>query len=411
MSKGHIVAGLDIGTSFVKALIAQRQGAEWEVLAYAKIPSLGLRRGAVVNPEEAAKNIQALMAQVERGSGKRINSVFVNIGGSHLRVTPSDGLISVSRADHIISEEDRDRVLQATRAINIPLNEEILDVFPKEFIIDEQKGIKQPIGLTGVRLEAKVILLCYFQSYFINLTQAVLNAKLQIDDIVPSPIAAAEAVLTRQQKEIGAAVIDIGHATTSLAVFEEGDLIHLAIFPLGSANITNDIAIGLRTDVAVAEDIKKQHGSCMVASGKEAGPSKKKIEVSDGAHSLSFTKKQLVGIIEPRISEILGLMQKELKSIGRGELLPGGVVLTGGGAKLPKIKELAKQQLKLPCQIGVPKGILGLEEDPSLATVVGLVMGSSHFEDLTGEGVISLSAGFLKGWLPKFRRMFRVFIP
>ncbi len=415
MAKGHIVTGLDIGTSTIKVLVAERKAAEWEVLSYAQIPSFGLRRGAVVNPEETAKRLQMLLSGVERDSGKRISSVFVNIGGSHLHVTPSDGLISVSRADHIISEEDRDRVLQATRAINIPLNEEILDVFPKEFIIDEQKGIKQPVGLTGVRLEAKVILLCYFQSYFINLTQAVLGAKLQIDDIVPSPLAAAEAVLTREQKEIGAAVIDIGSATTSLAVFEEGDLIHLAIFPLGSANITNDIAIGLRTDVAIAEDIKKQHGSCMVkeavSSKASATQSRKKIEVFDAAHSLSFTKKQLVDIIEPRVVEILALMQKELKSIGRGELLPGGVVLTGGGAKLPKIKELAKQQLKLPCQIGVVKQIVGLEADPALATVAGLVMGSSYFDDGQAEGLLGLPAGFMKGWGLKFRRMFRVFIP
>lgn len=413
MAKGHVVAGLDIGTSSIKALVAQRQGAEWEVLACSKMPSLGLRRGVVVNPEETAKRLQALMAGLERDCGRRINSVFVNIGGSHLRVTPSDGLISVSRADHIISEEDRDRVLQATRAINIPLNEEILDVFPKEFIIDEQQGIKQPVGLTGVRLEAKVILLCYFQSYFINLTQAVLNAKLQIDDIVPSPIAAAEAVLTREQKEIGAAVIDIGFATTSLAVFEEGDLIHLAIFPLGSGNITNDIAIGLRTDVAIAEDIKKQHGVCMMAGAgsDKKETSKKKIEISDGPHELSFTKKELVGIIQPRVVEIFGLMQKELKSINRGEMLPGGVVFTGGGAKLPKIKDLAKQQLKLPCQIGVVKGMLGLEEDPALATVAGLVMGSSYFDELDEGGVLGLPAGFFKNWLPKFRRMFRVFIP
>lgn len=411
MARGHLVTGLDIGTSTIKILVAEKRASEWEVLACVKMPSFGLRRGAVVNPEETAKNLQLLLAGIQRDSGQKINSVLVNIGGSHLHITPSDGLISVSRADHIISEEDRDRVLQATRAINIPLNEEILDVFPKEFIVDEQRGIKQPIGLTGVRLEAKVILLCYFQSYFINLTQAVLGAKLQIDDIVPSPLAAAEAVLTREQKEIGAAVIDIGSATTSLAVFEEGDLIHLAIFPLGSANITNDIAIGLRTDVSLAEDIKKQHGSCMVASGKDAGPAKKKIEMADGAHSLSFTRKQLVDIIEPRVSEILGLMQKELKAIGRSELLPGGVVLTGGGAKLPKIKELAKQQLKLPCRIGVPMGILGLEEDPSFATVAGLVMSSAYFDEAGQESVLGLSFEKLKGWLPKFKRMFRVFIP
>src|SRR3989338_1147740 len=380
--RDHFVTGIDIGTSTIKALVAQKKGRDWEMVCCAQRPSFGLRRGAVTNIEETAKNIQLLISGIERDNNIRINSAFVNIGGSHLYVTPSDGIISVSRADQRISEEDVERVLQATRAINIPSNEEVLDVFPREFIIDDQKGIKQPIGLTGVRLEAKVILLCYFQSYFINLTQAVLGAKLQIDDIVPSPLAAAEAVLTREQKEIGAAVIDIGSATTSLAVFEEVDLIHLAIFPLGSANITNDIAIGLRTDVSIAEDIKKQHGTCVLQkSGKESGATKKKLEVSDGAHSLSFTKKQLVGIIEPRVTEILNLMQKELKSIGRAELLPGGIVLTGGGAKLPKIKELAKQQLKLPVQIGIPKGIAGLQEDPALATVAGLVMGSSYFED------------------------------
>src|SRR3989344_2938870 len=334
MSKGHIVTGLDIGTNTIKALVAQKKGDNWEVLSSATIPSFGLRRGAVVNVEETAKNIQLLIAGIERDHSIRINSVFVNIGGSHLYVTPSDGLISVSRTDHIISQEDIERVLQATRAINIPLNEEILDVFPKEFIIDDQKGIKQPLGLTGIRLEAKVILLCYFQSYFINLTQAVLSAKLQINDIIPSPLAAAESVLTPQQKELGVALIDIGSDTTSIAVFEEGDLIHLAIFPLGSANITKDIAIGLRTEFSIAEDINKQHGSCMFAkSAKEKKDyGKKKIEVFDRSSSVSFTEKDLVNIIEPRVSEILDLMQKELKKIGRQELLPGGIDLTGGGA-------------------------------------------------------------------------------
>src|SRR3989344_2258124 len=278
MSISQIIAGLDVGTSSIKVLVAEKVGNELEVLSYAKIPSFGLRRGSVVNVEETAKNIQLLIASVERDCNKKIHSVFVNIGGSHLYTTPSDGLISVSRADHVISQEDIERVLQATRAINIPMNEEILDVFPKEFIIDDQEGIKQPLGLNGVRLQARVLLLCYFQSYFINLTQAVLNAKLQIDDIVPSPLAAAEAVLTPQQKEIGAALIDIGAATTSLAVFEEGDLIHLAIFPLGSSNITNDIAIGLQTEVAIAEDIKKQHGTCILDKNEKDKKDKEKFD-------------------------------------------------------------------------------------------------------------------------------------
>src|SRR3989338_5519416 len=347
MAKGQIFTGLDVGTNTIKALVIQKNGADWEVLSYAQMPSFGLRRGAVVNVEETAKNIQLLISGLEKDCGRKINSAYVNIGGSHLYATPSDGLISVSRADHIISQEDIDRVLQATKAINIPLNEDILDVFPTEFIIDDQKGIKQPLGLVGVRLEAKVILLCYFQSYFMNLTQAVLNAKLQIDDVIPSPLAAANSVLTPQQKEIGVALIDIGAATTSLAVFEEGELIHFAVFPIGSANITNDIAIGLKTEVAIAEDIKKQHGTCILAKNdkEKKDQAKKKLEVFDKSYPLSFTKKNLVDIIEPRVSEILDLMQKELKKIGRNELLPGGIVLTGGGAKIPKIKELAKERL------------------------------------------------------------------
>ena len=416
MAKAQIITGLDIGTSTIKILVVQQRGHEWEVLSYSQMPSFGLRKGAVVNPEEVTKNIQTLISGVERDCGRKINSVFVNIGGSHLYAVPSDGLISVSRADHIISQEDVDRVLQATRAINIPGNEEILDVFPREFIIDDHKGIKQPLGLTGVRLEAKVVLLCYFQSYFINLTQAVLNSGIQIDDIVPSTLAAADSVLTPQQKELGVALIDLGATTTSIAVFEEGDLLHFAVLPIGSANITNDIAIGLKTEVSVAEDIKKQYGSCMSLKNEKEkkekkDQSKKKIEILDQSNPTSFSKKDLVDIIGPRVSEVLDLMQKELKKIGRQELLPGGIVLTGGGAKMPHIKELAKQKLKLPCRIGIPAGIYGLDQEPSLSTVAGLVVEGMHFETSKRDRMMNLPFGFFKQFLSRFKRMFRVFIP
>ena len=407
MARGNIVAGLDIGTYSIKALVAQKKSKDLEVLSYAEIPSFGLRKGAVVNIEDTARNIQMIMSGVEKDCNKKISSVFVNIGGSHLYVTPSDGIISVSRADQRISKEDVERVLQATKAINIPHNEEVLDVFPKEFIIDDQKGIKQPEGLTGIRLEAKVLLLCYFQPYFTNLTQAVLGSKLQISDIVPSPLAAAKAVLTPQQKELGVALIDIGSATTSLCVFEEGELMHLAIFPIGSANITNDIAIGLKTDIAIAESIKKQHGTCQFSKTdkekKENGL--KKIEVFNKSSSLNFTKKNLVDIIEPRVSEILDLVQKELKKINRQELLPGGIVLTGGGAKIPKLKELTKETLKLNCIIGEPKGITGLEDDPALATVAGLALGGADFGD--DEGIMGVASG-VGG---KIKKIFKLFIP
>jgi cell division protein FtsA len=408
MARGNIVTGLDIGTHSIKALVAQKKSKEWEVLSYAEIPSFGLRKGVVINVEETSKNVQLIMSGIEKDCNRRINEVFVNINGSHLYVTPSDGIISVSRADNRISKEDIDRVTQATKAINIPSNEEVLDVFIREFIIDDQKGIKQAEGLTGIRLEAKVLLLCYFQQYFTNLTQAVLNAKLRINDVIPSPLAAANAVLTPQQKELGVALIDIGAATTSLAVFEEGELLHLAVFPVGSANITNDIAIGLKTEVAIAESIKKQHGTCMFAKTDKdkKDQSRKKIEVFEKSSSLNFTKKNLVDIIEPRVSEILDLVQKELKKINRQELLPAGVVLTGGGAKIPKIKELTRDTLKLACEIGVPKGIAGLQDDPALATVVGLALEGVDFaggESKLGVGIWGVILSVLRKVLRAFR--------
>lgn len=408
--RSNIVTGLDIGTHAIKALAVHKRKKDWEVLSYAEIPSFGLRKGAVVNVEETVKNVQMIMSGLEKDCNRRIGSVFVNIGGSHMYVMPSDGIISVSRADQRISKEDVERVLQAAKAINISRNDEVLDVIPKEYIIDDQTGIKQPVDLTGIRLEAKVLLLCVFSPYFLNLTQSVLGAKLQIDDVVPSPLAAARAVLTPQQKELGVALVDIGASTTSLVVFEEGELIHLAVFPIGSANITNDIAIGLKTDVSVAESIKKQHGTCMLARTEKEKTLKqqterKKIEIFDKSSEIDFTKKDLVDIIEPRVSEIFDLIQKELKKIGKQELLPGGVVLTGGGANLPKIKDLARESLRLACYVGIPGHIMGIQEDPSLATVAGLALGGLDFDEEPG------ILGVTKGWGSKFRKIFRIFLP
>lgn len=404
--KNNIVAGLDIGTYSIKALVAQKKGNNWDVLSYAEVPSFGLRKGAVVSVEETSKNVQMIMSGVEKECNRKINSVFVNIGGSHLYVTPSDGIISVSRADQRISKEDVERVLQATRAINIPSNEEVLDVFPIEYIIDDQKGIKQPEDLTGVRLEAKVLLLCVFSPYFVKLTQAVLNSRLQINDVIPSPLAAAKAVLTPQQKELGVALIDMGSATTSLAVFEEGELMHMAVFPIGSANITNDIAIGLKTEVAIAESIKKQYGTCISAKTEKEKKDqpRKKIEVFDKSSQINFTKKDLVDIIEPRVSEILDLIQKELKKINRQELLPGGVVLTGGGAKIPKMREIVKDTLKLACEIGVPTRIIGLPDDPAFATVAGLVL--EGVDSTREEGILGVG-GNIGSMIKKFFRAFK----
>jgi cell division protein FtsA len=410
MNKSNIVTGLDIGTNSIKCLVIQNKQNECEVLAYSEIPSFGLRKGIVEdkNIDQVSKNIQLAINEVERECNQKINSVYVNIGGSRIYVTPSDGIISVSRADQRISKEDVDRVIQATKAVNLPGNYEVLDVIEREFVIDDQRGIKQPLDLTGVRLEAKVLLLCIFSRDFLNVTQSVLNSKIQIGDVIPSPLAAANAVLTPQQKELGTVLIDLGAETTSLVVFEEGDLIHLAIFPIGSSHITNDIAIGLKTEVSIAEEIKKQHGTCIFEKDKKElikDSTHRKIEIFDKSEQLLFTKKDLVDIIEPRVSEILDLVQKELKKIGKHKMLPGGVILTGGGAKLPKIKELTKKTLELNCEIGYPKNIVGIQKDSSLATVAGLALEGVDFDK-----EVSI-LGFTRGWGLKIKKIFRIFIP
>ncbi len=405
MAKSHIITGIDIGTDTIKALVAQKNQGEPDVIELLDIvsgPSSGVRKGVVINPELVSESLQSLIAQIAEPLKKELRDIYVNIGGNHLFVASSHGLISVSRADQRISQEDIDRVIQSAEAVvNKPLNNEILETFPKEFIIDGQTRVKEPLDMRGLRLEVEILTLCVFSPYLKNLTQAVLDSGLQINDIIFSSLAAAEAVLSPQQKELGVALIDIGAGTTSLVVFEEGDLIHTAVFPLGSANITNDIAICLRTEIDIAERIKREFGSCMVPKNNK----KEKIKIFQLKEPLIFSKKMLAEIIEARVEEILDLVNKELKKISRQGLLPAGVVLTGGGAKLPKIVELAKRELKLPAKIGIPKGIVGIEQDPALATVCGLVLRGAESKD----GGYFSDIG--RGIIAKIKKIFKVFIP
>jgi cell division protein FtsA len=403
MAKTHLITGLDIGTSNIKILVAKKTGeSDFEVLTQIQEPSVGIRKGVVINADEVSRIIQSLLDKVKSDSGQRIDSVFTNIGGSHIFSTLSHGTVIVSRADQKISKEDVERVLQAAQTFSLPLNKEILDVVPKEFIINGEKGIKDVLGMEGVRLEAEVLAVGVFSPYLKNLTQAILDSDLQILDIVPSPVASAGAVLTPRQKELGVALLEIGAGTTGLAVFEEGDLIHLAIFPIGSANITNDIAIGFKTDIDIAERIKIEFGSCLLKGNDK----KEKIE-TDG-EPLFFSQKQLVKIIEARVSEIFDQCQKELKKISKQGLLPAGVVLAGGGAKLPKIVEIAKKELKLPCRVGKPQNFPALEGDPTLATVAGLVLEGADLETERASASSRLPGSGIGN---KIKRIFKIFIP
>jgi cell division protein FtsA len=404
MSKANIITGIDIGTATIKVLVAQKkpEESELQVISFIQEPAVGIRRGVVINPEEVSEVLGRILEQIKAETGTDISSVYVNVGGSHLFIAPSHGLISVSRADQRISEEDISRVLQAAQTFSLPSNKEIFDVFPKEFIVDGEKGIKEPLGLQGVRLEAEVLALGGFAPYLKNLTQAVLDSDLQILDLIPSPIASARACLKVRQKELGVALLDIGAGTSGLAVFEEGDLIHLAILPMGSANITNDIAIGLKCDIDIAERIKIEYGSCLASD--QSPRKREKVDIGEET-PLIFSHKQLAGIIEARVSEIFREVNKELKKISREKLLPAGLVLTGGGSKLPKITELAKKELKLPCKIGKPEAPSGLEKDPSLSTVCGLILSGADLEKEEKE------ITFGKGIGNKIKRIFKIFIP
>lgn len=404
MAKNHIITGLDIGSSTIKVLVAQKKPKEsdLEVLGMAEEISSGVRKGVVINPTEVTEILQRLFKKIDSVYPVRniiSNGVYVNIGGSHIFSTTSRGLVSASRADQKISPEDIERVLQAAQTFSLPFNREILEVFPKEFIIDGERGIKEPLGLQGVRLEVEVLVLAGFAPYIKNLTTAVLNSGLQINDLVFSPIASSRAILTPREKELGVCFLDIGAGTTSLAVFEEGELLHIAILPIGSAHITNDIAIFLKSDIDIAERIKLEFGNLFPESDK-----KEKIKISE-EETLIFSQKQLAKIITARVSEIFGEANRELKKISRQNLLPAGVVLTGGGARLPKIRELAKKEFRVSCRIGKPKGFSPSQDDPRLATVCGLILGG---EDLEEERRFSFSR---KGIGSKIKRIFRIFIP
>lgn len=406
MAKPYIITALDIGSGSVKLLsVSKKPGeADFEILGQEQEFSSGIRKGVVIDVSKVAQVISFLTNKIEQDCGQKINGVYANIGGGHIFCASSRGLVSVSRADQKISEEDANRVLQqATQTIPLPSNKEILEVFPKEFIVDGEGGVKEVIGMQGVRLEADVLVLCGFTPYLKNSNQTILKSGLQINYLTPDPLASARAVLTPREKELGVCVLDIGAGTTGMAVFEEGNLIHTAIFPIGSGHITSDIAILLKTDIDTAEKIKLEFGFCKPLSKSF---SKKKIKIT-GEEPLEFSQKMLVDIVGARVSEIFAIANKELRKISRQGVLPAGVVLTGGGAKLPGIKDLAKKELKLPCRIGVSQISSGFQEDPSLSTLYGLILEGVDSE----EGEEGSSPGFGKRAAEKLKKLLRVFKP
>jgi cell division protein FtsA len=398
--------GLDIGTTKISCIVADRNGSdELRVVGVGNAPSEGLRRGVVVDLEKTVASIQRAVDEAERMAGVSVKGVSAGIAGDHIRSINSRGVIAVSRKDNEIGAADVERVVEAAKAIAIPMDREIIHVIPQEFIVDDQEGIKDPIGMSGVRLEAEVHIITGAVTSAKNICRAIQRAGLKVDDLVLEPLASSHAVLGPDERDLGVVLLDLGGGTTDVAVFFDGSIRHTAIIPFGGANVTNDLAIGLRTPIDKAEQIKIEHG-CALAAAVSAD---EKVLVSGvgGRADREISRHVLASMIEPRMEEILQLANKEVKKNHFAELLGGGVVLTGGTSLMPGVVELAEQVFEMPVRLGAPSGLKGLAakvSDPRYSTGVGLVMHAAQEEN--GATTQGRRPGVGKGKISDLRRWF-----
>lgn len=380
--KNNLISAIDIGSSSIKGLVVSKkqETGRLEALSQISVPSQGVRRGVVSDPELVAEAINEVVTKMRAEiRPQNFRSIQVGISGTHIFAKNGHGAVAISRADQKVSQDDIERVKEEAKNVNLSFNQEILDIFPKEFSVDKEVGLKDVLGMKGIKLEVEAIAICGLSHYIQKSVDALLGAGLEMSEMIVSPLAGARAVLTPQQMDLGVALVDIGAQTTGIAVFEEKSLIHLAFLPVGSANISRDIAIALQADIDIAEQIKLKFGSYIFKNKTK----KEKIAL-DKESFFTFDTKKMVRAGKARVVEILSLVNKELKKINRQGGLPAGIVLTGGGAKLPGIIDFTKKQLGLPVKLGVPTTIVGLEEDPSLSVVAGLV--TPYSTEKIGEG-------------------------
>jgi len=374
MLKSNYIFALDIGSTNIRSAVGEvLPNLPLQIICAHTSPIFGMRRGQVSDIGDVAEAIRNNVGEIEKKIGENLGPFVVSAGGSHIQSATSRGVVAISRADGEVSEEDIDRVIKAAEAISLPQNKEIIHILPKDFTVDKEEKIKDPIGIHGVRLEVECEVI-YGSSYSLkNLNKALEESGIEVEELVDSTLASSESVLSKRQKELGVLLLDIGGSSTGFSVFEEGNLIKNTALPVGAAHITNDIAIAFQLPIEVAEKVKLKYG----ISQKEKSPKKEEIKLEEfGEEDRTISRKKLIDVIEARNIEILELANKELKRISRERLLPAGVVLVGGGAKMPGLEELVKKELHLPCQIGFPRqveGVVDKIDDPSFAGPVGLL--------------------------------------
>jgi cell division protein FtsA len=399
----NMIVGLDIGTSKVVAIVGEINGdGGIEIVGLGSHVSRGLRRGVVVNIESTVQSIQRAVEEAELMAGCQIHSVYTGIAGSHIQSLNSQGVVAIR--DKEVLQSDVERVMDAARAVAIPADQKILHVLPQEYIIDHQEGIKEPIGMSGVRLEARVHMVTGSVSAAQNITKCVRRCGLEVDDIILEQLASSESVLTEDERELGVCLVDIGGGTTDIAIFTEGSIRHTAVIPIAGDQVTKDISVALRTPTQHAEEIKLRYGCALtqLASGNET------IEVPSvgerGARRLA--RHTLAEVIEPRYEELLTLVQGELRRSGFEEMVAAGIVLTGGSSRIEGLIELAEEVFHMPVRLGVPQRVSGISDvvrNPIFATGVGLLLfGLRHRAERAPEP--ALGGSFrgvwdrMKGW-------------
>ncbi|MCX6807208.1 MAG: cell division protein FtsA [Patescibacteria group bacterium] len=378
MAREKIFVGIDIGTSKIRTVVASIDASSNDnlnVIGVGVAPSTGIRKGAVVDIEDTIRAITMSVEDAERMAGEPIRDAFIAIGGHHLQTTFSRGVVAVGQTGREISQHDIERVLEAAQSVALPHNQQAIKIVPRSFTIDDQERIKDPTGMTGIRLDVDTLIMSGSTPYIRNIEKCVHESGVGIIDFIPTPLAAAESTLDRRQKELGVCVIDIGAGATSIAIYEEGSLLHAITLGIGSENITNDIAIGLRTSIDTAEKVKIAYGHCL------PNEVNKREQIHLGQFSKvddhQIPRHQLATIIEARMREILTMVKAELRNAGRDGLLPAGAILTGATAKMLGLVELTREVLGLPAQIGQPQNVTGVVEqikDPSYATVIGSIL-------------------------------------
>ncbi|MBZ0270021.1 cell division protein FtsA [bacterium] len=387
MASNDILAGLDLGTNRTTAIIATPQeDGQLKVLGIGSAESRGIKKGVVVNLERTIQSIEAAVDAAEKQAQVEVGAVTVGIAGDHIKSINSRGVIGVRNPDGEITRGDVERVIEAARAIALPGDREIIHVLPQEFTVDDQGGIPDPVGMMGVRLETEVHVITGATTPIQNLLKCVRRAGLDVQDVVLGAVAAADAVLTHDEMELGVVLVDIGGGTIDVAVFADGGLKHTAVIGVGGSNVTNDIAIGLRTPLAAAEQIKRSHASLLPVEGAEEVLL---VPGVNGRPERSVSREILNSIVRPRMEEILALSYREVKKTDYWDLLAAGLVLTGGGSLLEGTLGLAEHLFNLPAKHGIPMGTVGFEEDlesPEAATLVGLVTYAQRQADRMGPG-------------------------